>query len=63
MMVGWMQILLIVLVVALLFGAGKIPSIMKNVAEGMKVFKKTLKEDEAPKKAAKKAPKRVAKRK
>ena len=40
------QILIIVLVVVLLFGAGKIPRLMGDVAKGIKSFKSGLREDE-----------------
>lgn len=45
---GPLQILLIIVLVLLIFGAGKVPSIMENVAKGIKGFKSGLKdEDEA----------------
>ena len=58
---GWAEILVIVVLVAILFGYKKIPEMMKNVADGLKVFKKELKTEEksvAPlkKPAIKKAP-------
>ena len=37
--IGWPEILLIVLVVLLLFGAKKIPELMKSMGEGVKSFK------------------------
>ena len=40
MSLGWPEILLIALVVFLLFGAGKLPRLMGDVAEGIKSFKK-----------------------
>lgn len=40
------QILLIVVVVVLLFGAGKIPRLMGDVAKGIRSFKTGLKDDE-----------------
>lgn len=40
------QILLIVVVVVLLFGAGKIPRLMGDVAKGIRSFKSGLKDDE-----------------
>ena len=43
---GPWQILLIVLLILLLFGAGKLPRIMGDVAKGIKSFKKGMKEDE-----------------
>jgi len=42
------QIAIIVLIIVLLFGAGKIPRLMGDVAKGIKSFKKGMKdEDEA----------------
>ena len=43
---GIWQILLIVLVVLLLFGAGKLPRIMGDMAKGIKSFKKGLQDEE-----------------
>ena len=48
MSLGIWQILLIVLLVLLLFGAGKLPSVMGDLAKGVKNFKKGLDEDDAP---------------
>ena len=42
------QILLIVLVVVLLFGAGKLPRLMGDFAKGIKSFKTGMREGEAP---------------
>ncbi len=41
---GPMEILLIVLAIALLFGAKKLPEIMKGMGQGIKEFKKEVKE-------------------
>lgn len=43
---GIWQILLIVLVVLLLFGAGKLPSVMGDLAKGVRNFKKGLNDDD-----------------
>ncbi|MEE1110906.1 MAG: twin-arginine translocase TatA/TatE family subunit [Alphaproteobacteria bacterium] len=40
---GWTEILIIVVLVIILFGHNKIPGMMKNLADGLKVFKKELK--------------------
>jgi sec-independent protein translocase protein TatA len=40
--IGWTGILIIVIVVVLLFGRGKISSIMGDVAKGIKSFKKGM---------------------
>lgn len=42
---GWAEILIIVVLVAILFGHNKIPTMMKNLADGLNVFKKELKAD------------------
>lgn len=42
------QILLIVLVIVLLFGAGKLPRLMGDFAKGIKSFKSGMREGEAP---------------
>ncbi|MCB9989581.1 MAG: twin-arginine translocase TatA/TatE family subunit [Rhodospirillales bacterium] len=44
---GIWQILLIVLVILLLFGAGKLPRIMGDLAKGVTAFKKGLKDEDA----------------
>ena len=41
---GFWEIILILLLVFLLFGANKFPAMMKNLADGLKVFKKEIKE-------------------
>ncbi len=47
---GPFQILLIILVILLLFGASRVPGIAENLAKGIKSFKKGLKDgDEPPK--------------
>ncbi|MCK5384772.1 MAG: twin-arginine translocase TatA/TatE family subunit [Alphaproteobacteria bacterium] len=42
-----LQIIVIVLLVMVLFGTGRIPVIMENIAKGINSFKKGLKEEEA----------------
>lgn len=54
MRLGFWEIILIVLLVVVLFGSAKIPSMMKNVADGVKVFKKEIKSDKKMKKQLKK---------
>ncbi len=46
MMPSLPQILIILLIVLLLFGAGKLPRVMGDLGKGMRSFKKGLKEDE-----------------
>ena len=57
---GFWEIILIVALVVILFNSAKIPAIMKNLADGVKIFKKEVKEKPVAKKAAKK--KTVAKK-
>ena len=42
------QVVLILLVVLIIFGAGKLPRVMGDVAKGIKNFKQGMKEDEDP---------------
>lgn len=51
---GLWQIVLVIVLIFILFGSSKIPDMMKNLAGGINVFKKELKDDkseEASKKA------------
>ncbi|MCL1785666.1 MAG: twin-arginine translocase TatA/TatE family subunit [Alphaproteobacteria bacterium] len=63
---GFWEIIIIAALVFVLFGSQKFPGMMKNLAEGIKVFKKEIAKDKkscdapAPKKAAKK---KIVKRK
>jgi sec-independent protein translocase protein TatA len=45
--VGWQEILLIVLIVLLLFGAKRIPEVMRSLGKGVAELKKGMKEGEA----------------
>lgn len=45
---GWTEILVIVVLVMILFGHKKIPGMMKNLADGLNVFKKELKSAKVP---------------
>ncbi len=42
-MIGWPQIILIIVVVLILFGGRKIPELMRGIGQGMKEFKKATK--------------------
>lgn len=44
---GWLQILIVVVLLVLLFGRGKISELMGDVAKGIKSFKKGMSEEEA----------------
>lgn len=48
LMIGWPEILTVVLVILLLFGGKKIPELMKGLGKGVNSFKKGLKEGEQP---------------
>ena len=43
---NWMEIVVIVVLLVILFGSSKIPGMMKNLANGVKTFKKEMKSDE-----------------
>ena len=43
---SWFQILIVVLLVVLLFGRGKISDVMGDFAKGIKSFKRGLSDDE-----------------
>lgn len=45
MVIGWPQIVLIVVAVLLLFGGKKIPELMRGLGSGIKEFKDASKED------------------
>ena len=44
---SWLQIAIVVLLVVLLFGKGKISDLMGDMARGIKSFKKGMQEDDA----------------
>ena len=48
---SWFQILIVVVLLVLLFGRGKISDLMGDVAKGIKSFKKGIAEDEEQAKA------------
>ena len=49
---SWLQILLVVLLVVLLFGRGRISDLMGDVAKGIKSFRSGLSDDEEEQKKA-----------
>lgn len=49
-LVHWLVVILVIIVI---FGAGRLPSVMGDMAEGIKAFKKGMKDEEHP------APKKV----
>ena len=52
MSIGIWQIVPILVIVLILFGAGKLPRVMGDVAKGVKSFKAGLKDDESDDKDA-----------
>jgi sec-independent protein translocase protein TatA len=46
MSIGIWQVVLILLIVLIIFGAGKLPKVMGDVAKGVKSFKAGLKDDD-----------------
>ena len=48
MSIGIWQVVLLLLIVLILFGAGKLPKVMGDVAKGIKSFKAGMKDDDAP---------------
>lgn len=52
MSIGFWQIVIVVLLLVLLFGRGKISDLMGDVAKGIKSFKKGMSEDDEEKPAA-----------
>lgn len=58
---GFWQIVLVIVLLVVLFGSNKIPEMMKNLAGGINVFKKELKDDKKEP-AASSATKPVAKK-
>ena len=65
MRLGWTEIILIVVLVMILFMSNKIPGMMRNLADGINVFKKELKDTKKPaeKKSVKKPVKKTVKKK
>lgn len=43
---GPLQLLVILLIILLFFGAGKLPKVMSELGKGLKSFKSSLNEDE-----------------
>jgi sec-independent protein translocase protein TatA len=45
--IGWTELLLLVGILLLLFGATKLPAVGRGLGEGIREFKKTFRDDEA----------------
>jgi sec-independent protein translocase protein TatA len=52
MSIGIWQVVLVLLIVLILFGAGKLPKVMGDVAKGVKNFKTGLKDEDEEEKEA-----------
>lgn len=50
---GVWKYILIILIIFIIFGAGKLPKVMEELGRGVRLFKKGLKEDDKPKVKAK----------
>ena len=46
--IGWTGIIIIAILIVILFGKGKISSIMGDLAKGIKSFKKGMSDDSPP---------------
>ena len=46
MSIGIWQILIVVVLVFVLFGAGRLPRVMEDIAKGIKSFKKGMSDDD-----------------
>ena len=46
---GWAEVLLIMAIILLLFGAKRIPELMKGLGKGAREFKEGLRGDDEPK--------------
>ncbi len=51
MSIGIWQVLIVVVLVFLLFGAGRLPRVMEDIAKGIKSFKKGMSEEDGDKKS------------
>lgn len=46
MSLGIVQLLIILLIILLLFGPGKLPKVMSELGKGLKSFKSSMKDDD-----------------
>ncbi|MCF8494001.1 MAG: twin-arginine translocase TatA/TatE family subunit [Rickettsiaceae bacterium] len=44
--ISLVQLVVILLIILLLFGAGKLPQVMSELGKGLKAFKSSLKDDD-----------------
>jgi sec-independent protein translocase protein TatA len=59
-MFGHWELLIVFLLILIVFGAGKLPSVFSSLGEGVKNFKKSMKEEEDDKSAAPKPAEKTA---
>ncbi|MBF0446927.1 MAG: twin-arginine translocase TatA/TatE family subunit [Magnetococcales bacterium] len=45
---GTTELIIILVIVLVVFGAGKLPKVMKDMGKGVKSFKEAMNEDEKP---------------
>jgi sec-independent protein translocase protein TatA len=48
--ISFLQLLVILLIIMLLFGAGKLPQVMSDLGKGLKAFKSALNDDKSDEK-------------
>ena len=46
---GFKELIVIALIILVVFGAGKLPAVMRDIAKGLKSFKKSYSEEEEKK--------------
>ena len=46
---GWPHLIIILAVILLIFGATRLPALAKSLGQSMKIFRKEIKTDDAPK--------------
>ncbi|MCC2646275.1 MAG: tatA [Rickettsiaceae bacterium] len=46
MSLGFGQLIIILLIILVVFGAGRLPQVMSDLGKGMKAFKAAMKDDE-----------------
>jgi sec-independent protein translocase protein TatA len=49
MSLGFWQLVVILVIILLLFGAGRVPQIMSDLAKGIKIFKNSIESEKKPK--------------
>ena len=50
--IGIWQVLIVAVLIFVIFGAGRLPRIMEDIAKGIKSFKKGISEEESTEKAS-----------